>query len=72
MNVQVHDVTGSSPYELVFGQKPQAHYYYFNWPAEKSSGPLLEKELEADEIEFEEIEKRETKGETQLIPGELK
>lgn len=49
MNIQVHSVTGSSPYELVFGQKPHSVLF----PSGKSKGPLLEEDLETDGITVE-------------------
>ena len=44
MNIQVHSVISSSPYELVFGQKPHSVLF----PSGKSKGPLLEEDLETD------------------------
>ena len=41
---QVHSVTGSSPYELVSGQKPHSVLF----PSGKSNAPLLEEDLEID------------------------
>ena len=44
MNTQVHETTGSTPYELVFGQKPREVVFL---PG-KSSGVIMEEDLEAD------------------------
>ena len=41
MNTQTHEATGTSPYELVFGQKPRSVIF----PSKKSVG-VLEEELE--------------------------
>lgn len=42
-------MTGSSPYELVFSQKPHSILF----PSGKSKGPLLEEDLETDGITVE-------------------
>ncbi len=55
MNIQAHTTTGSSPYELVFGQKPRAVLF----PSGKSSKPLLEEDLEKDGIHIEELQEEE-------------
>ena len=48
MNVQVHETTGTSPYELVFGQKPREVLF----PSSKCYKPLFEEDLEDDGICF--------------------
>ena len=65
MNIQIHDATGSSPYELVFGQRPRAVIF----TSGKSSGPLLEEDLEADGIIFKGFQENED-DEKQLTAGE--
>lgn len=52
MNIQAHETTGSSPYELVFGQKPRAVIF----PSVKNDNPLLEEDLEKDGVHIEEEE----------------
>ena len=49
MNIQVHTSTGSSPYELVFGQKPHSVLF----PSENTKGLLLEEHLTVDGITVE-------------------
>ena len=49
MNIQTHDATGTSPYELVFGQKPQTILF----PSGKCTQPVLEEDLERDGIQIE-------------------
>lgn len=45
----MHDATGTSPYELVFGQKPQSILF----PSGKCTQPVLEEDLERDGIQIE-------------------
>ena len=47
MNTQVHDATGASPYELVFGQRARAVFF----PTEQCS-IVLEEDLEDEGIQF--------------------
>ena len=47
MNTQTHETTGTSPYELVFGQKPRSVIF----PSNKSVG-VLEEELEKEGVIF--------------------
>ena len=49
MNIQVHTATGSSPYELVFGQKPRSVLF----PSKENQGLILEEDLEYDGVSFE-------------------
>ena len=47
MNIQTHETTGASPYELVFGQKARAILF----PAGTTrTNVLLEEELEEDGV----------------------
>ena len=46
MNTQVHDTTGRSPYELVFGQMPREVVF----PSSKKSTIILEEDLETDGV----------------------
>ena len=46
MNTQVHDTTGRSPYELVFGQMPREVVF----PSSKKSAIILEVDLETDGV----------------------
>ena len=46
MNTQTHEAVGTSPYELVFGQKPRSVLF----PTGKSPGIILEKSLADDGI----------------------
>ena len=48
MNTQVHETTGSTPYESVFGQKPSCFF-----PTDKSSGVIMKEDLEANGVHFE-------------------
>ena len=49
MNIQVHETTGHSPYELVFGQKPHATIF----PGGDGTIITNEEDLELDGIVFE-------------------
>lgn len=51
MNTQLHETTGHSPYELVFGQKPRSVVFA---GVEKIS-LVKEEDLEEDGIIFEDI-----------------
>ena len=46
MNTQIHEATGSSPYELVFGQKPRSVLF----PSEGKPSVVLEEDLEGDGV----------------------
>ena len=46
MNTQIHEATGSSPYELVFGQKPRSVLF----PSKGKPGVVLEEDLEGDRL----------------------
>ena len=46
MNTQTHEAVGTSPYELVFGQKPRSVLF----PTGKSPGIILEESLTDDGI----------------------
>ena len=48
MNTQVHETTGHSPYELVFGQKPRTMQF-----AEGVPSLIKEEDLELDGVVFE-------------------
>lgn len=48
MNTQVHETTGTSPYELVFGQKPRSVLF----PASTTTGVVLEEDLTDDGLHF--------------------
>ena len=48
MNIQVHETTGTSPYELVFGQKPRSVVF----PSGKK-GIIFEEDLENDGVIFD-------------------
>ena len=48
MNTQVHETTGHSPYELVFGQKPHATLF-----PEGDGTTITNKDLEFDGTVFE-------------------
>ena len=54
MNIQVHETTGHSPYELVFGQKPHATIF----PGGDETTITNEEDLELDGIVFESNEVR--------------
>ena len=54
MNIQVHETTGHSPYELVFGQKPHATVF----PGGDGTRITSEEDLELDGIVFEDNEVR--------------
>ena len=54
MNTQVHETTGHSPYELVFGQKPHATIF----PGGDGTTMAKEEDLEFDGIVFESNEVR--------------
>ena len=49
MNTQVHDTTGRSPYELVFGQMPREVAFL----SSKKSAIILEEDLETDGVVLE-------------------
>ena len=49
INIQTHDATVTSRYELVFGQKPQIILF----PSGKCTQPGLEEDLERDGIQIE-------------------
>ena len=49
MNNQLHETSGHSPYELVFGQKPHATLF----PGGYGTTITKEEDLELDEIVFE-------------------
>ena len=51
MNTQVHDTTGRSPYELVFGQIPREVVF----PSSKKSAIILE-DLEADGVVLDSVD----------------
>ena len=51
MNTQLHDTTGHSPYELVFGQKP--HPVVFG--GAEGVSVANEEDLEVDGIIFEDM-----------------
>ena len=50
MSTQTHEATGTSPYELVFGQKPISVIF----PSKKSVG-VLEEELEKEGVYFSDV-----------------
>ena len=50
MNIQNHETTGTSPYELVFGQKARTVLF----PSTTRTDILLEEELEGDGVCIEE------------------
>ena len=52
MNTQVHDTTGRSPYELVFGQMPREVVF----PSSKKSAIILEEDLEADGVVLDSVD----------------
>ena len=52
MNTQTHESTGSSPYELVFGQKPRSVLFPSNEQA--YSTIILEEDLEKDGVNLSE------------------
>ena len=54
INIQVHETTGHSPYELVFGQKPHATVF----PGGDGTRVTSEEDLELDRIVFEDNEVR--------------
>ena len=54
MNIQVHETTGHSPHELVFGQKPHAMVF----PGGDGTSVTNEEDLELDGIVFEDNEVR--------------
>ena len=49
MNTQVHETTGTSPYELVFGQKPRSVLF----PTSTAVGVILEEDLMDDGLHLE-------------------
>ena len=49
MNTQVHETTGHSPYELVFGQKPRT----MKLAGEGAPSIIKEDDLELDGVVFE-------------------
>ena len=49
MNTQVHETTGRSPYELVFGQKPRSVLF----PVSTATGVILEEDLTNDGLHFD-------------------
>lgn len=49
MNTQVHETTGSSPYELVFGQKPRAILF----PLQGKVSVVMEEDLESDGVKID-------------------
>ena len=51
MNPQVHDTTGKSPFELVFGQMPREVVF----PSSKKSAIILE-DLEADGVVLDSVD----------------
>ena len=57
MNTQVHEATGASPYELVFGQKPRSVLF----PTTTASGVILEEDLIDEGVQFGIVEQL-TKG----------
>ena len=52
MNTQVHDTTGRSLYELVFGQMPREVVF----PSRKKSAIILEEDLEADGVVLDRVD----------------
>ena len=46
MNNQIHEATGTSPYEVVFGQKPRSVVF----PSQTAVGFILEEELEMEGV----------------------
>ena len=59
MNTQIHEATGSTPYEHVFGQRPRTVVF----PSKADEKVLLEEELEEEGVCFEENPER--------VPGKL-
>lgn len=57
MNTQVHEATGASPYELVFGQEPRSVLF----PTTTASGVILEEDLIDEGVQFGIVEQL-TKG----------
>ena len=49
INIQTHTATGSSPYELVFGQKQRSVFF----PSKDNQGMILEEDLKCDGVLFE-------------------
>ena len=49
MNTQVHKTTGTSPCELVFGQKPRSVVF----PTSTATGVILEEDLTEDGVHFD-------------------
>ena len=49
MNIQTHDAIGTSPYQLVFGEKLQTVLL----PLGKCTQPILEEDIERDGIQIE-------------------
>ena len=49
MNTQVHETTGTSPYELVFGQKPRSVVF----PTSAATGVIFEEDLTDDGVHFD-------------------
>ena len=52
MNTQVHDTTGRSPYELVFGQMPREIVF----PSSTKYAIILEEDLEADGVVLDSVD----------------
>ena len=49
MNTQVHETTETSPYELVFGQKPRSVVF----PTSAATGVIFEEDLTDDRVHFD-------------------
>ena len=56
MNTQVHDTTGRSPYDLVFGQMPREVVF----PSSKKSAIILKEDLEADGVVLDNIDRHDS------------